>query len=135
MMPNPRQRPWILTAAAVLCLGLLSGTTTAGSVYRCIKNGSVAYTQSNDDPSCQPIEVNAHEPDPEEAARQQDELRKWREDRGKFSEQRRERKSAGRGKNRTVRENDPLLAPTEKNDGLKLPPELDFKQQDDGSRN
>ena len=135
MMPNPRQCPGILTAVAVLCLGLLSGTTTAGSVYRCIKNGSVAYTQSNDDPSCQPIEVNAHEPDPEEAARQQDELRKWREDRGKFSEQRRERKSAGRGKNRTVRENDPLLAPTEKNDGLKLPPELDFKQQDDGSRN
>jgi len=135
MMPNPRQRPWILTAAAVLCLGFLSGPAIAGSVYRCIKNGSVAYTQSNDDPSCQPIEVNAHEPDPEEAARQQDELRKWREDRGKFSEQRRERRSAGRGKNRTARENDPLLAPTEKYDGLKLPPELDFKQQDDGSRN
>ena len=135
MMPNPRQCPGILTAVAVLCLGLLSGTTTAGSVYRCIKNGSVAYTQSNDDPSCQPIEVNAQEPDPEEAARQQDELRKWREDRGKFSEQRRERKSAGRGKNRTARENDPLLAPTEKNDGLKLPPELDFKQPDDASRN
>ena len=135
MLPNPLQRPGILPVVSVLFLGFLSGPAIAGSVYRCNKNGSVAYTQSNDHPSCQPIEVNAHEPDPEEAARQLDELRKWRENRGKFSEQRRERKIAGRGKNRTVRENDPLLAPTEKNDGLKLPPELDFKQQDDGSRN
>jgi hypothetical protein len=96
-----------------------------------MKDGSVAYTQRADDPSCQPIEVNAHEPDPEEAARQQDELRKWREDRG----QRRERRTVGRARNKNGRGDEPQVTPAEGADGLKLPPELDFKPQDADSRN
>jgi hypothetical protein len=125
----------MLPAAAALWLGLLSGPALAGSVYRCLKDGSVAYTQRADDPSCQPIEVNAHEPDPDEAARQQDELRKWREDRGKLTGQRRERRTAGRARSRNVRGDEPPVTPAEGGDSLKLPPELDFKPQDADSRN
>jgi hypothetical protein len=125
----------MVPAAAALCLGFLPGPCVAGSVYRCIKDGSVAYTQRADDPSCQPIEVNAHEPDPEEAARQQDELRKWREDRGKLAGQRRERRTVGRARSKNGRGDEPQVTPAEGGDSLKLPPELDFKSQEADSRN
>jgi hypothetical protein len=100
-----------------------------------MKDGSVAYTQRADDPSCQPIEVNAHEPDPEESARQQNELRKWREERGKLAGQRRERRTVGRARSKNGRGDEPPVTPAEGGDSLKLPPELDFKSQEADSRN
>ena len=65
-----------------LCLGIWpAGMIQAGTIYRCLQNGAVAFTQHAADPSCQPMDVKPYEPDPDDAARQWEALKQWRDDR------------------------------------------------------
>ena len=113
----------------IFLLSIVAASAHAGPVYRCFQNGSVAYTQNASDPSCEPIEVNAYEPDPETVSQKKDELRKWRGDRYKAVTEGRRKKSGRKQKSREVgtegyTAND--LKST--SDAMRLPNELEFKE-------
>lgn len=112
-----------------LLLGVVAAPAHAGPVYRCFQNGSVAYTQNASDPSCEPIEVNAYEPDPETVSQKKDELRKWRDDRSKTMTEGRQKKSGRKQKPReagTQGDNANDLKST--TESMRIPNELDFKE-------
>jgi len=113
----------------IFLLSIVAASAHAGPVYRCFQNGSVAYTQNASDPSCEPIEVNAYETDPETVSQKKDELRQWRDDRSKSLSEGRRKKS---GRKQRPREPgtegdipDNLKSTT---DAMKIPNELDFKE-------
>lgn len=111
-----------------LLLGVIAVPAESAPVYRCIRNGSVAYTENASDPECEPIEVNAYEPDPETVSQKKDELRKWRDDRSKsLSEGRRKRNGKKqRAGDAGTRQADTAAADPG-NGNLRIPEELDFK--------
>ena len=114
------------------CLGLLLGVVAdpaeSAPVYRCIRNGSVTYTQNASDPECEPIEVNAYEPDPETVSQKKDELRKWRDDRSKsLGEGRRKRNGKKQRQGDAGARQADTGAPDSGNGNLRIPEELDFK--------
>ena len=116
-------------ACVVFLLGVVTGPVHAGPVYRCFQNGSVAYTQNASDPSCEPIEVNAYEPDPETVSQKKDELRKWRDDRSKALTEGRRKKTGRKQKPREPgTEGDIPNDLKSTTDAMKIPNELDFKE-------
>lgn len=69
-----KSAPLLLFAA----LPLLAGADT---VYKCVDGGRTAFTGTPTGPSCQPMGIQATEPDPQEAARQRRETELWNEQR------------------------------------------------------
>lgn len=69
-----------LTTILALIL-LVLAPASAEPVYRCHRNGKVEFTDKPDDESCQPIDLQVIEPDPAEAARLQEEMRQYAEQR------------------------------------------------------
>ena len=119
-------------AGRCTCVGLLlcvvAVSAESAPVYRCIRNGSVAYTQNASDPACEPIEVNAYEPDPETVLQKKDELRKWRDDRSKsLGEGRRKRNGKKQRSGNAGTRQTGTGAPDPANGSLRIPEELDFK--------
>ena len=113
----------------IALLGFVTAPVEAGPVYRCFQNGSVAYTQNASDPSCEPIEVNAYEPDPETVSQKKDELRKWRDDRSKALTEVRRKKTGRKQKSREPgTEGDIPNDLRSTTDAMKIPNELDFKE-------
>lgn len=111
-------------AALLLPLALLAGPVAAETVYRCQQNGSVAFRQSPSDPSCQALDVRADEPDAETAARQRDEVQRWRERRSRTAATKRARNAATRPPDRSRNGNE--AGPDITTEALQLPRELDF---------
>lgn len=92
---SPMSQPAALAGRCGLAvlLGLLPTLSQAGTVYRCLQNGTVTFTQNAADPSCQPLDVQPYEPDPEVAARRKDELNAWRDSRSRSLAEERRKKS------------------------------------------
>jgi hypothetical protein len=63
----------LLSALATIPL-----TSSAETVFRCTENGKTAFTANPAGPSCQPLDLKTIEPDPQEAARQRQELEQWK---------------------------------------------------------
>ncbi|MDD1650055.1 MAG: hypothetical protein LUO80_06640 [Methylococcaceae bacterium] len=99
---SPVTRPAKLTVrfGLAVLLGTLPVASQAGTVYRCLQNGTVTFTQNAADPTCQPLDVKPYEPDPEVAARKRNELNQWRDDRSQSMAEGRQKKS--RQRNRTT---------------------------------
>jgi hypothetical protein len=108
-----------------------AGVIQAGTVYRCLqKSGAVAFTQYAVDPSCQPVNVQPYEPDPDDAARQQEALKKWRDDRSQAWREGRQKKAAKKPAtgNRDTADADYRVSPGSGAANSSLPGEPDFKK-------
>lgn len=100
-MPGFERRPDMRAdlpriAPALLLAGITTAPAGAESIYRCMQNGVPAFSRNAADPSCQPIDVNPYEPDPEATARQKEELRKWRDGRSQALAEGRRKKTGGK---------------------------------------
>ena len=114
--------------APVLLAGIMIAPAEADNVYRCIQNGVPAFSRNGADPSCQPIDVNPYEPDPESTARQKEELRKWRDSRSQALTEGRRKKSRGKSRSGSIPGTGDPANPGSATAQPKLPNELDFQE-------
>ncbi len=130
MTSRPRSTtPYLTGFTTGLALVGMVAAAHAGPVYRCLQNGSVAFTQNASDPSCEPIEVNAYEPDPETVSRQKESLKKWRDDRSKTLSEGRRKKSGKKNQLAEPADDDAVRGALEPiNGNRRIPDELDFKE-------
>jgi hypothetical protein len=70
-----------MRAALFILLSSLAAIPSIGSaetVFRCTENGKTTFTAKPTGPSCQPRDLKVIEPEPQEAARQRQELENWK---------------------------------------------------------
>lgn len=83
-------------APTLILVGAAAFPVQADTVYRCLQNGIVTYTESATHPSCQPMDVTPYEPDPDAVAQQKETLKKWRDARSETFNERRRKKAEDR---------------------------------------
>ncbi len=125
---HPAQRKTGRGSAIGLCAALcFSPASPAASVYRCVQNGTIAFTQQPSGTGCEPLDVKTYEPDPAQATKQRDELNRWREGRSKALQAARQRKAGAHPEARKTQDEETRDVPSSTEDTLRLPQELDFE--------
>lgn len=83
-------------------LGVLPAASQGETIYQCVRNGIVTFTQTAPDSGCQPLDVRPYVPDPEVATRRKDELNTWRDSRSQALAEARRKKSRQQNKTTDV---------------------------------
>ena len=104
---HPAQRKTGRGSAIGLCAALcFSPASPAASVYRCVQNGTIAFTQQPSGTGCEPLDVKTYEPDPAQAT-----------------------KAGAHPEARKTQDEETRDVPSSTEDTLRLPQELDFENQ------